>query len=89
MGAGAAVAAFAWYRPRMGRSTPPDTDSARDDAPSEDRIDETLAESFPASDPPPWPAGRNHSPDTATERTMATAKAETEWTGTLRRAPAG
>jgi len=68
----------------MGRSTPPGTDSARDDAPSEDLIDATLAESFPASDPPPWPAGRDHSPDTATERTMATAKAEAEWTGTLK-----
>jgi osmotically inducible protein OsmC len=49
---------------------------------SEADIDETLAASFPASDPPSWtlgqePAGLGH-------RAIAVAKAEATWTGSLK-----
>jgi HAD superfamily hydrolase (TIGR01509 family) len=35
-------------------------DNRRDESPSEEMIDRTLADSFPASDPPSWTLGRDH-----------------------------
>jgi osmotically inducible protein OsmC len=47
---------------------------------SEADVDETLVASFPASDPPSWTLGDERTGG----RTMAVAKAEATWTGTLK-----
>jgi osmotically inducible protein OsmC len=54
------------------------------DHPSEELIDATLAATFPASDPPAWPAGHVDAPPPNAEVPMAIAKADAEWTGTLK-----
>jgi osmotically inducible protein OsmC len=50
----------------------------------ESAIDETLAESFPASDPPSWTLGEDPPVRRIGGATMATAKADATWTGTLK-----
>ena len=50
---------------------------------SESNIDETLMESFPASDAPSWTLG-DERPRRTGDTTMAVAKAEATWTGTLK-----
>jgi hypothetical protein len=41
---------------------------------SEEMIDKTLEDSFPASDPPSWMTGRDHSDAHGTENTAASQK---------------
>ena len=53
-------------------------------SPSEADIDGTLAASFPASDPPSWTLGKEPVALRIGGATMAVAKAEANWTGTLR-----
>ena len=48
---------------------------------SEADIDETLAASFPASDPPSWTLGREPAAFRIKDSAIAVAKAEATWTG--------
>jgi osmotically inducible protein OsmC len=51
---------------------------------SEADIDETLAASFPASDPPSWTLGREPAAFRIKDSAIAVAKAEATWTGPVK-----
>jgi hypothetical protein len=58
-------------------------DESKDEKLSEDLIDETLADSFPASDPPSWTLGREKRPPASD--TESSSKREEVQTPTLER----
>ena len=50
------------------------TDSSCEDAMSEAEIDETLMDTFPASDPPSWTLGSDHCSETKEEESSDVKK---------------